>query len=229
MSVNPESSQLFDGQVMIHNILRRTFDAVDKHLSVYIQTESERAKLPHLFTYTAGVIGVLHSHHSTEDDIYFPLVSERLGVDTSNFSQDHVKFVADLESVEKLVSELTLQGAQSDVEKLQSLLQQWQSLKLSLFAHLDKEEQTFTLEKLAASFPPQEQQALGDKFRDHGRKHSKNPGVGLPLFLYNMADSERHHFAGLPWFLRKVLIPWVWWGQWKNHIEYYYNYPGAPI
>jgi hypothetical protein len=82
--------------------------------------------------------------------------------------------------------------------------------------HIQIEEEHFTVGKLGAAFPPDEQIRLIKLFMEHSQQHAKPDFLVVPFLLYNLPLDQRSALAGaMPPVVTEQLVPIVWKEKWE--------------
>jgi len=206
----PFQLDLYGGQLMIHNVIRRNLNQIILVLENLLQAQDQinpsDIKGFALSAYSA--LNLLDGHHHTEEEHFFPLMQKRLGLDIS-------KLVGEHEEMLKMMGEVIeiFQQMQKDPTKsydFAGLLKSMKELRRYVGPHLDMEEQMFNRDAIAKEFQKDNKKQSKATVKA-GKSHVKNASLEFPLMLYSLTESERKVLLKeLPWILSSILIPRVW-------------------
>ena len=163
--------------------------------------------------YLKTLAGVLHQHHSAEDEIAFPFLRDKLpGLPIDDLLAEH-------EEMEEILGELApslhkLQGGAGEGPALDAACAALSRLAEIWPGHIDAEEIGVSTSKLVSIVGPE---ALGGWLAEMGQHRPQGAPpdpVGIPFVLYNLADRDRAIMAEqMPPAVVQELVP----GPWKEH------------
>ena len=210
VSTISEMSPLAGGMLTIHKIITRGLDVSIRKCDEYIGKKGIPSQEATGFTmYVSTLKWVTHSHHLSEDEIVFPYFKDHLEAPYTRLKKDHNVISGILETLDQSLTEVS----SGRVGKLREVLGEFDRLWRP---HIKIEEENFTPEKLETVIGMKEQLDLVEKLGEHGRKNSGPGPLTLPFIFYNIEGRDREAFMiGIPWMVRKVLVPIVWRKQWK--------------
>jgi hemerythrin-like domain-containing protein len=163
--------------------------------------------------YLQTLAGILHQHHSAEDEIAFPFLRDKL----PDLPFEHL--VAEHEQMEEILGELAsildrLQGGAGEKPVLDGAATALSRLAEIWPGHIDVEERGISTSKLVSMVGPE---ALGGWLAEMGQHRPQGAPpdpVGIPFVLYNLAEGDRTIMAEqMPPAVVQELIP----GPWKDH------------
>ncbi|MGO9583361.1 MAG: hemerythrin domain-containing protein [Acidimicrobiales bacterium] len=170
----------------VHDAFKRAFGDAPGQLASVGDGDAQRAR--YLAEYLGEVLWLLHAHHGGEDELLFPLLSERAPEERELFSQmeaQHGALLSSLQAAESAAEQFGRSGSPVDGQALASACK---SLRAALVEHLDQEEQD-VLPIAARCVSPPEWGALPA----HALSHYEGTRVWLPfgLVLEAMPDDLR--------------------------------------
>jgi hypothetical protein len=163
--------------------------------------------------YLKTLAGVLHQHHSAEDEIAFPFLRDKLP------DLPFEDLIAEHEQMEEILGELDpilddLQGGAGEGPALDAASAALSRLAEIWPGHIAVEETGVSTGKLVSIVGPE---ALGGWLAEMGqhRPHGAPPDpVGIPFVLYNLSEEDRALMAQqMPPAVIQELLP----GPWKEH------------
>ncbi|KAI0763149.1 hypothetical protein BC629DRAFT_980508 [Irpex lacteus] len=143
-------------------------------------------------------------HHDSEELIVFPFLNQKM--DFSGEAEEH-KVIHDI--LEELIS--TINAAKDDHKKFKpaDMIELMKKFRGPLFNHLDAEVQHISAEKFrVAGIDEAELAAMQKRMVDHAVATS-DPWTTLPYMRGHTPPEYKDTWPPLPWFLRKVAIPYV--------------------
>jgi hypothetical protein len=164
--------------------------------------------------YLRTLAGVLHLHHSAEDEIGFPFLRESLpDLPFEALIHEHERMEVTLEKLGPLLDKLhgeageeaTLQAAR---EALAELAEIWPG-------HIDAEEKGISVKRLEALVGAEALAGWLAEMGQHRTEGAPPDPVALPFILYNLPADERAMMASrMPPAVSQELVPGVWKEQW---------------
>lgn len=209
----------------IHAVISR---ALEVGAAEVTRAASEGRHLePGLATYLDCLVTSLVSHHDAEEEVAFPLFRERLpDAPYERLHQDHLAMTSAIAAVKEAAASAGREGstAGAEVEDLAGALE---AVRTIWAPHIAEEERWFDADSVGTAFAAHEQQKLARLVARHARERARPSALLLPFTLYHLAPAERRFMeAGLPWFVRGVLIPVGWRRTWEP-MRPYLPYPPA--
>ncbi|KAK7204967.1 hypothetical protein BZA70DRAFT_278768 [Myxozyma melibiosi] len=190
----------------IHLTFEHGFDNILTHLS-----DPPLADLGNFLGYARTWATSLLFHHESEDEVMFPFLMTKL--DFSAEVEQHKV----IHSVCTKFAERTLAMQRNpetfDAKELQQILLEHKDI---IFQHLADEVSDLAPERLRA-FSEAELTDMTARLN----KYSKTKSDPFTTFVYMRCHTPPKYkgFPPLPWFVRAVLVPWVFgskhWGYWK--------------
>jgi hemerythrin-like domain-containing protein len=219
----PESHELMShGLLRIHTALRRILDTIVRVSAAPIP-DGDRAGFA---DFCAGFTRFLHVHHDGEEEIIFPKLTEvsaRAGLpvyaaDVTGWRADHKKLLGSLNAFEAATTAFR-KGGDGPRETVQRTAAEVRDI---LYPHLATEEAAMSGTGLAKLLTAGEVAALEVASSKHGQQHG-GPQV-LVMLVYALTDEEQQaQFAGMPWFVRKLLLKRIWSRSFRASLKYAHN------
>ncbi|KAJ7588071.1 hypothetical protein C8J56DRAFT_64783 [Mycena floridula] len=181
---------VFDQQaiqmVMIHNTFIRGINAIVAQAPNITEKQVEG-----FVFFCSAFVDTVHHHHTTEEEIYFPEIEKRLGVNSMDVNiEQHKMFLPQMGLFEEHLKDVTEGKKKYDgavmIEKLNSFTD-------PLMVHMHDEIKTLESSRLRAVFTEAELHAIDQKVLKRGIAES-NFYISLPLFM------SCHNSADAPWF-----------------------------
>lgn len=206
VETNPLAKGLFTIHKVITRGLRTSILKCDEYLGKQgIPTEEVAG-----FTiYLTSLKHITHSHHLSEDEIAFPIFRDLIEAPYSHLMDDHIKIAGFLKRLEQQLPGLSFVG----IGNLRTLLVEIENLWLP---HIRIEEENFVSDRIDKVIEMEKQVKIVEKMSRHGIENSGPGPTSLPFLFYNLEENEREDFMmQFPWIVKKVLVPFIWKGQWK--------------
>jgi hypothetical protein len=200
-----------------HNVFKEGYDNLVKLID---QPQRFEGDLKNFLGYSIAWAEAIVDHHDAEEVTVFPILKEKINIDTE---------VAQHEALHKALDDFIafLKAAEADASKFDAA--QFKTalvgLREPLYTHLDEEVEDIAPEKLKV-FDESTVKSLNVKLEQHAKANG-NPFVVVPFMMSHTPENVKPHWpSGMPWILRKVLIPYVFA---KKHSGYwkYSPYPTA--
>ena len=200
--------------VLIHRAISRGLDVGRRYAESFSRDGyPDPATGAGLTLYLQTLAGILHQHHSAEDEIAFPFLRDKLpDLPFDDLIAEHEQMeeiLGELVSIlERLKGgageELVLDGAGTALSRLSEI---WPG-------HIDAEETGISTGKLVSMVGPE---ALGSWLAEMGQHRPQGAPpdpVGIPFFLYNLSEGDRAIMAQqMPPAVVQELVP----GPWKEY------------
>jgi hemerythrin-like domain-containing protein len=163
--------------------------------------------------YLQTLAGILHQHHSAEDEIAFPFLRDKL----PDLPFDDL--IAEHEQMEEILGELAsildeLQGGAGDGPALDAACAALSRLAEIWPGHIEAEERGISTSKLVSIVGPE---ALGGWLAEMGQHRPQGAPpdpIGIPFLLYNLSEGDRTIMAEqMPPAVVEELVP----GPWQEH------------
>ena len=200
--------------VLIHN-------AISRGLSMGIQVAQRFARegYPDQSTgsgfalYLRTLAGVLHLHHSAEDEVAFPFLRDKLpDLPFEDLITEHERMEAILEELSPILDKLHGKAGEGPVledarRALAGLAEIWP-------AHIEIEEAGVSVKRLEAMVGPEALASWLAEMGQHRTEGAPPDPVALPFILYNLPAEERAIMAAqMPPAVSQELVP----GPWREH------------
>jgi hemerythrin-like domain-containing protein len=163
------------------------------------------------YNYVKALATVLHSHHSGEDTIAFPLVRVKIPAAPVDYlCADHEKMKVHLEEIERLMA--------NNEPPLSLLVEQLEKLNQIWGEHIHLEETVFSVQNMRSIFQPYEQADLTRQFSQHSMQTvGDRDSLVIPFLLYNLTPEDRAIFSQtLPPIVTQQLVPTAWKARWST-------------
>ncbi|CAL1714138.1 unnamed protein product [Somion occarium] len=141
-------------------------------------------------------------HHDGEEAVVFPFLNQKL--DFSKEIEQHKGIHAALATIIATIQLAQAQPARFDAEELKSQLI---SLRDPMIQHLDDEVADLDPENLKVFSEDGIKKMLADMIA--WSKYNGSPFLTLPFMRAHVPPEFKDHWPKMPWFLRKILIPWI--------------------
>ncbi len=186
MSVDDQILTDTRDMLAVHAAFKRAFGDAPRQLASADDGDTQRAR--YLADYLGEVLWLLHAHHDGEDELLYPLLSERAPEERELFSRMEAQHAALVSSIQAAESAAERFGRSGSVVDGQALASACTSLCEALVEHLDQEE-TDVLPIAARCVSPPEWGTLPA----HALSHYEGTRVWLPfgLVLEAMPDAMR--------------------------------------
>jgi hypothetical protein len=163
--------------------------------------------------YVGSLLSVLHAHHLTESDLFFPYFRDKLpDAPFDLLTAQHRDLEPVLHEAKVATDEVSAEArAGAALARLNSLLGRiiefWHP-------HIRIEEDHFTVERVAALIDAKEHETLARAATEHSQQHSGPAHLVVPFLLYNLPPDRRPVFSRqMPPVVTRLLLPIVW--RWK--------------
>lgn len=198
--------------IRIHKVISRALNVSLQH--------SQGTDLPENYrqgfnNYVRSLAILLHSHHSSEDEIAFPFwKTHHPSGPFDKLIEQHHQMSLFVEQVKQWVES----GPNAfQVNTLAELHRTLSGLHDLWEVHIALEEDTIGPEKSGQYLSPSENEQLGRQMTEHGQALSQPGELVMPFIVYNLSGSDREEFLGLlPPVLSGQLIPFTWKATWES-------------
>ena len=163
--------------------------------------------------YLRTLAGILHLHHSAEDEIAFPFLREKVP------DLPYDALIDEHERMEEILEELAgfldkLRGEAGEERLLEAVRGASAGLADIWPGHIDVEEQGISVASLEAMVGAEELAGWLARMGQHRTEGAPPDPVGIPFILYNLPAEERAIMAAqMPPVVGQELVP----GPWKEH------------
>jgi hemerythrin-like domain-containing protein len=168
------------------------------------------------YDYVRSLTILLNSHHSGEDEIFFPQAKKRMpGIPVDHLCEDHKEMAGILIEINQMLEksasgindELVLPGLNEALGRLNNL---WTD-------HIHLEEEVFIARKLNEAFKDVEQADMSHTISEFSRKHSSPSYLVVPFILYNLSEEDRNKMmSSMPKIIVQILVSVVWKNKWAS-------------
>jgi len=201
--------------VLVHHAISRGLDTGIQYAQSYAREGYPNpATGAGLALYLRALVGVLHIHHSAEDEIAFPFLRQK----QPNLPFDAL--IAEHEQMEALLEELApildkLHGEAGEETALGAAHRALARLAEIWPGHIDIEEKGVSVKKLEAMVGAEALAGWLAQMGQHRPEGAAPDPVVLPFILYNLPAEERAIMAAqMPPAVSQELVPGVWSEHW---------------
>ncbi|MFN2218495.1 MAG: hemerythrin domain-containing protein [Anaerolineae bacterium] len=201
--------------VLIHRVITRGLEVGMRHAASFARDGYAGPAAGAGFAlYLRALAGVLHQHHSGEDEIAFPFLRERLpGLPLDALIAEHVQMASVLEEMTPLLDMLKGQAGEGAAleaagEALARLAKIWPG-------HIGVEETIISMKRLGTVAGAEELAAWLASMARHRPEGAAPDAVTVPFVLYNLSPEDRAIMAkNMPPLITQELVPGPWLAQW---------------
>ena len=172
--------------VLIHRVIRREFGQPPRLIRA---APNDRARSKATGAHAREMLHFLHTHHTGEDQLLFPLLRERAALDPELMDRMDAQHAQVNDAVAAVGAELPAWTASADAAAGERMAALVDAAMPALIDHLAEEEQKL-LPIVSVTLTQSEWDALGK----HGTRFRCHPGlveVALVLSAYQVSESER--------------------------------------
>lgn len=187
---------------ILHDTFKRGFDSMQRHLHSGSLPTSD-SELRNFVGYCWVWTHIINHHNDTEELIFIPWASTKL-----DFLKEHEQHEALHGKIDRIHE--YLEEALKDVKKFddRAFSAMLDEVKEPLYTHLDEEVADLAPERMKV-FTAAEIQDFNQRMGDHLRK-TDDPSIALCYLKAHMPADVKDQFPpNLPWFVRKLLVPYV--------------------
>jgi hypothetical protein len=200
--------------VLIHRAISRGLDMGGQHAARFaLDGYPDRETGTGFALYLRTLVGILHQHHSAEDEIAFPFLRDKLpDLPFDGLIAEHEQMEAILKEMAPLLDklrgeageELVLEAARGALARLAEI---WPG-------HIDIEETKISVKTLEAMVGAEALAGWLAAMGQHRPEGAPPDPVGLPFVLHNLPQEERAIMAQqMPPAISQELVP----GPWQEH------------
>lgn len=166
--------------------------------------------------YVGSLLSVLHAHHLTESDLFFPYFMDRLpDAPFDLLMAQHHELEPVLHEAKVATEEVSAERrAGAALARLNNLLG-----RITEFwhPHIRIEEDHFSVAHVATLIGAEEHERLAQAAMKHSQQHSGPAYWVVPFLLYNLPPDQRAVFARpMPPVVTRLLVPIVWRWKWAR-------------
>ena len=170
--------------------------------------------------YVGSLVSVLHAHHLTESDLFFPYFRDKLpGAPFDLLITQHHDLEPVLQQAKAATDEVSAEAkAGAALARLNSLLGRIMEF---WHPHIRIEEEHFTVDRAATLIDPKEHERLAQAGAKHGQQNSGPGYLVVPFLLYNLPPDRRSVFGRwMPPVVKRLLVPIIWRSKWASMRPY---------
>jgi hypothetical protein len=200
--------------ILIHNAISRGLETGIRYSERFAREGyPDQATGMSFALYLRTLTGILHLHHSAEDEIAFPFLRENVP------SLPFDALIAEHEQMEEILEELVsildnLHGEPGEELLMEDVRGALAGLADIWPGHIAVEEQGISVARLEAMVGAKELAGWLAKMGQHRTEGAPPDPVGIPFILYNLPAEERAIMAAqMPPAVSQELVP----GPWKEH------------
>jgi hypothetical protein len=164
--------------------------------------------------YVGTLVSVLHAHHLTESDLFFPYFRDKLpDAPFDLLITQHRELEPVLQQAKEATGEVSAEArAGTALARLNNLLG---TIAEFWHPHIRIEEDHFSVDRVATLIDAKEQETLARGAMKHSQQHSGPDHLVVPFLLHNLPPDKRPSFARLmPAVVTRLLVPIVWKRKW---------------
>jgi hypothetical protein len=201
----------------IHAIITRGLNVSLENGRLFAKNGYPGASVRQGFIAYAGcLVSVLHAHHLTESELFFPYFRDKLpDAPFDLLIAQH----RELEPVLQQAKEAT-DGASAEAPAGAALARLNHLLgKIVEFwhPHIRIEEDHFPVDRVATLIDVKEHETLTRAAGEHSRQHAGPDYLVVPFLLYNLPPDRRPLFARtMPPVVTRLLVPIIWRRKWAS-------------
>jgi len=183
------------GLIGIHKVITRGFSVSNDNIQIFIQHDpSDAETFGGFLDYLQSLTTLVHAHHSTEDEVVFPIFKRELMVAPYDLlKKGHVKMEGLLDQINPIIRNPDLHNEDTaSMLKLQDLVQ---SLSDLWAPHIEIEECRFSQNTIAEYLNTEEQRKLSLKIGEQMQKNSDPVYMIIPFIYYNLSGRARDLMA----------------------------------
>ena len=143
--------------VLIHRVIRREFGQLPR---LFRSAAGDRARSKIIGAHTAEMVDFLHTHHTGEDELLFPLLRQRASLDPELMDRMDTQHAQVNAAVAAICAELPRWTASADVNAGERMAAVIEAMMPTLIDHLAEEEQKL-LPIVSVTLTQNEWDALG--------------------------------------------------------------------
>ncbi len=166
-------------------------------------------------SYVLSLVSVLDAHHKVEDQLAFPYFKDKFpDAPFDLLTTQHQSIVPMLDQLKTTIGEIAAHTQEG--QSLNKLCLLLKGIDEFWHPHIRIEEDHFTVGKLGAAIPPDEQMRLIKLFMEHSQQNAKPDFLVVPFLLYNLSPEQRSAMAkAMPPLVTEQLVPVVWKEKWE--------------
>jgi hemerythrin-like domain-containing protein len=198
----------------IHRVITRGLEISIARGEAFIHEGFPDATIRKGYTdYVQSLVTVLDAHHTTEDEIAFPMFMEKIpDAPYSQLAQEHEEMDQILEKSREMLKRLDGEKGAQMLNLLVGLLRR---LSAIWHRHIGVEEIHFDEAAINRIMEPQEQGKMSGMMAKHSMDMSTQPFLTVPFILFNLVPDDRAVLAGnMPPVITGQLVPIEWKDQW---------------
>jgi len=211
----PAAPNIAEDLLCIHAVITRGLNVSIEKGRVFAQhgyTDASARK--GFIAYVGSLISVLHAHHLTENDLFFPYFRDKLpDAPFSVLIAQHRGLEPLLQEAKMATDEVSAEPpAGAALARLNNLLGR---IVKFWHPHIRIEEDHFSVARVATLIDAKEHEMLAKAATEHSQQHSGPAHWVVPFLLYNLPPDRRAVFARpMPPVVTRLLVPIVWRRKW---------------
>jgi hemerythrin-like domain-containing protein len=208
-------SNVAEDLLCIHAIITRGLNvSIEKGRSFHQDGYPDATTREGFISYVGSLVSVLHAHHLTESDLFFPYFKEKLPEAPIDLLTSQHRDLEPILQQAKTAMDQTSSEAEAGaaLDRLNSLLGQVADF---WHPHIRIEEDHFTVDRLRTLLDAKEHDALALASMQHSQQHAGPDYLVVPFLLHNLPPDTRSTFARfMPPVVIQELVPIVWKEKW---------------
>jgi hypothetical protein len=208
---------LAEDLLCIHEIITRGLNvSIERGRSFAQRGYPDASTRKGFIAYVGSLISVLHAHHLTESDLFFPYLRDKLpDAPFDLLITQHRELEPLLQQAKEATDEVSAEAqAGAALARLDGLLGR---IVEFWHPHIRIEEDHLSVERAATLLDAKETETLAKAAMKLGQQHSGPDHLVVPFLLYNLPPNRRTIFARyMPPLVTRVLLPIVWRGKWAS-------------
>jgi hypothetical protein len=199
----------------IHAIITRGLNvSIEKGRSFAQRGYPDTSAREGFIAYVRTLVSVLHAHHLTESDLFFPYFRDKLpDAPLDLLIAQHRELEPVLQQVKTATDEVSAEAPAGTAlarlnSRLGSIVEFWHP-------HIRIEEDHFSVDRVATLIDAKEHETLARAAMKHSQQHAGPDHLVVPFLLHNLPQDRRLYFARLmPTVVTRLLVPIVWKKKW---------------
>jgi hypothetical protein len=199
----------------IHAIITRGLSvSIEKGRSFALGGYPDASSRQGFIDYAGSLVSVLHAHHLTESDLFFPYFRDKLpDAPFDLLHSQHKELEPVLQQTKAATGETSAETQPGAAltrlnDRLAKIDEFWHP-------HIRIEEDHLSVDRIAALIDATEDERLARAAGEHGRQHAGPDHLIVPFLLYNLPPDRRAQFGRfMPPVVTRLLLPIVWRRKW---------------
>lgn len=213
---NRTTPNIAEDLLCIHAVITRGLNVSVERGRVFAQGYPDASTRKGFIAYVASLVSVVHAHHLTESDLFFPHFRDKL----PNAPFDLL--IAQHHELEPVLHEAKAATVEVSAEPragaaLAQLIELLGRIAEFWHPHIRIEEDHFSVARVATLVDAKEHERLARAAMEHSQQHSGPANLVVPFLLYNLPPDRRAIFARpMPPVVTRLLVPIVWRSKWAS-------------